>query len=151
MLAEEFLSDLPMPWEIALLRLLGATLLCGLIGLEREVKRHPAGLKTNMLIGLGTAAFALAAQYMVAHFATEDGSVRMDPIRLIEAATAGVAFLAAGTIVLSGGRVKGVTTGALMWVSAAIGLCAGLGLWILAVPATLIALLISVVVAHFEP
>ena len=150
MLAEEFLGDMPLPWQIIALRLCGATLLCGLIGLERELKRHAAGLRTNMLIGLGTAAFALVAQYMILHFHSGDDSVRMDPIRLIEAATAGVAFLAAGTIVLSRGEVKGLTSGALMWVSAAIGLCVGLGLWILAVPTTLLALVISAVISRFE-
>lgn len=150
MLAEEFLGDFSLPWAIIGLRLAGAALLGGLIGFDRELKGHPAGLRTNMLIGLGAAAFALCAQFMIEHFAEAGPQVRMDPTRLIEAATAGVAFLAAGTIVLSGGRVKGVTTGALMWVSAAVGLTTGLGLWVVAAPTTLIALLISVVLGRFE-
>lgn len=150
MLAQEFIGDFSLPWVIIGLRLLGAALLGGLIGLDRELKGHPAGLRTNMLIALGAAAFALCAQFMVEHFAAIGPQVRMDPIRLIEAATAGVAFLAAGTIVLSGGRVKGVTTGALMWVSAAVGLTVGLGLWVVAAPTTLIALLISIVLRRFE-
>ena len=64
----------------------------------------------------------------------------MDPIRLVEAATAGVAFLAAGMIVLSRGEVKNLTTGAGMWLAAAIGLAAGLGLWPIAALAALLGL-----------
>ena len=62
----------------------------------------------------------------------------MDPIRLVEATTAGVAFLAAGMIVLSRGQVKNLTTGAMLWLSAAIGLAAGLGLWPIAVLAAVL-------------
>lgn len=112
---------------MVLIRLGGAVLLCSLIGLEREIKNFAAGLRTNMLIGLGTAAFALVMQYMLAVYGQAGDSVRMDPIRLIEAATAGAAFLAAGTIVLSRGRVRGLTTGAPLWVSAAVGLSSGPG------------------------
>ncbi|TPE52521.1 MgtC/SapB family protein [Amaricoccus solimangrovi] len=150
MLENEFLTAMPIPWQIVVLRLVGASIFCGLIGLEREVKSHAAGLRTNMLIGLGAAVFTIAAQYMVEHFSSSGDSVRMDPIRLIEAATAGVAFLAAGTIVLSQGRVKNVTTGALMWVSAAIGLSVGLGLWILALATTVLALIISAVLSRLD-
>ena len=66
----------------------------------------------------------------------------MDPIRLVEALTAGVAFLAAGMIFLSKGEVKNLTTGAMMWLSAAIGLAAGNGLWPIAALSALIGLAI---------
>jgi uncharacterized membrane protein YhiD involved in acid resistance len=66
----------------------------------------------------------------------------MDPVRLVEATTAGVAFLAAGMIFMSQGKVKNLTTGAMMWLSAAIGLAAGNGLWQIAVLSALIGLVI---------
>ena len=68
--------------------------------------------------------------------------IRLDPIRLVEACTAGVAFLAAGMIVLSRGRVRNLTTGAGMWLAASIGLAAGLGLWPIAAIAALLGFLI---------
>ena len=68
----------------------------------------------------------------------------MDPLRLVEATTAGVAFLAAGMIVLSRGKVKNLTTGAMLWLSSAIGLAAGSGLWVIAVLAAVLGLAIAV-------
>ena len=67
----------------------------------------------------------------------------MDPVRLVEATTAGVAFLAAGMIVLSRGQVKNLTTGAMLWLSAAIGLAAGNGLWLIAALAAVLGLAIA--------
>ena len=134
-------SELPL-WLIAL-RLCGATGLCALLGLEREMSGHAAGLRTHMLIGLAAAVYALLTLHLVAAFGEGPETIRLDPIRLVEATTAGVAFLAAGTIVLRGGTVKGLTTGAVMWVAGAIGLSAGLGLWPIALLTALLALLIS--------
>ena len=75
---------------------------------------------------------------------------RLDPIRLIEAVTAGVAFLAAGTIIFSRGKVKGLTTGAGMWLAGAIGLASGLGFWQIAGLATLLALVVLMVLHRIE-
>jgi putative Mg2+ transporter-C (MgtC) family protein len=74
------------------------------------------------------------------HF--QDNAIQLDPIRLIEAVTAGVAFLAAGTIIVSRGRVKGLTTGAGLWLAGAIGLASGLGFWQVAGFATVVALIV---------
>lgn len=121
-------SGLTLPIEVIAARLAGAALFCALIGVEREATDHPAGLRTNMLVGLAAATFALVTLHLVDTFSGRDG-VRLDPIRLVEAVTAGVAFLAAGLVIFSRGKVKGLTTGALMWASAAVGLSVGLGLW----------------------
>lgn len=145
MLYEEIFGGLQLPLAIVAARLCGATLLCAALGLERELSGHPAGLRTHMLIGLAAAVYALVTLQMVADYGSGPEMIRLDPIRLVEATTAGVAFLAAGTIVLRGGSVKGLTAGAVMWVAAAIGLSAGLGLWPLAVLTALLALLISAV------
>ena len=129
MWAEEFLGGLVLPLPILLLRLVGAAALCALIGYEREASNHAAGLRTNMLVGLAASAYALITLHLVALYDDYGEAIRMDPVRLVEAVTAGVAFLAAGMIVLTRGRVRNLTTGAMMWLSAAIGLAAGSGLW----------------------
>ena len=132
------------------LRLLLATLLGAVVGFEREWQRHSAGLRTHVLVAVAAASFALLGIEIVHsdQFAAE--STRLDPIRLIEAVTAGVAFLAAGTIIFSRGKVKGLTTGAGMWLAGAIGLASGLGFWQIAVLATVLALLVLVVLHRFE-
>ena len=142
MLADEFLGGFELPLPIIVLRLLGAAALCALVGYEREATNHSAGLRTHMLVGLAAAAYALITLHLVAIYADRGEAVRMDPIRLVEALTAGVAFLAAGMIFMSKGEVKNLTTGAMMWLSAAIGLAAGNGLWPIAALAALIGLLI---------
>ena len=133
MLAQEFLGDLVLPLPIIVLRLVGAALLCALLGYEREASEHAAGLRTHMLIGLAASAYSLIVLQFIATYGDRGQAIRIDPVRLVEAVTGGVAFLAAGMIVLSRGRVRNLTTGALMWLAAAIGLAAGNGLWPIAV------------------
>jgi putative Mg2+ transporter-C (MgtC) family protein len=149
-LAEEFRSGLALPLPIVAVRMIGAALLCAAIGFEREKRDHPAGLRTNMLVGLASAVFALITLHLVAVFEGGPDTVRLDPLRLVEAVTGGVAFLAAGMIVFSRGRVKGLTTGALMWVSAATGLSAGLGLWALSALTATLALVIGYILKGVE-
>jgi putative Mg2+ transporter-C (MgtC) family protein len=144
MLADEFLSGMHIPLPIVALRLFGSALLCALIGLEREQTAHPAGLRTNMLIGLAATVFTLITLHMVESFEGRSDAIRLDPIRLVEAVTAGVAFLGAGLIFFSRGEgVKGLTTGAMMWCAASIGVAVGLGLWIVAGMTALLALVIA--------
>jgi putative Mg2+ transporter-C (MgtC) family protein len=139
----EFLGGLAVPMPIAAVRLLGAALLCSLIGYERETGSHDAGLRTHMLVGVAAAAYALITINLVEFYATRGDAIRMDPVRLIEALTAGVAFLAAGMIVLTRGEVRNLTTGAVMWLSAAVGLAVGSGFWFVAAVAAVIGLAIS--------
>ena len=80
-----------------------------------------------MLISLAAAIFAILAMELSAFDVDESARVQTDPLRLIEAVTSGVAFLAAGSIIISGGNVHGLTTGASMWLCGAIGLCCGIG------------------------
>lgn len=111
-------------WEIVL-RLFVAVCLGGLIGWDREVNNRPAGLRTHMLTALTSAGLAVMALELVKW--AEDHGTKADPIRAIEAVTAGVAFLAAGTIIQARGKVIGLTTGAGMWLAGALGLAAGFG------------------------
>ncbi|MBP1844924.1 putative Mg2+ transporter-C (MgtC) family protein [Rhizobium petrolearium] len=141
-LAQEFSHEAPVTIGVLLTRLIGATIFCGLIGLEREFRRNPAGLRTNMLIGLAAAVFTLVGLQIMHEFGDLPNTVRIDPVRLIEAVTAGIAFLAAGVIIYTRGDVKGLTTGASMWLSGAIGLCVGFGMWVVAFAATMIGIII---------
>tara|TARA_R110000868_G_scaffold316087_3_gene576960 strand:- start:745 stop:1140 length:396 start_codon:yes stop_codon:yes gene_type:complete len=109
---------------------------CGIIGFEREYQKNTAGLRTNILVGVASAAFALIALALLEAPFADARSVNADPLRLVEAVTNGVAFLAAGIVVFSKGEVRGLTTGASLWVAAAIGLAVGLGYWAIAVLVT---------------
>ncbi|WP_199260124.1 MgtC/SapB family protein [Paracoccus binzhouensis] len=130
MLAEEFSRPTSLPIAVVVLRLVMAVLLGGVIGWEREVHARAAGLRTHMLITLAAACFTLVAMELT-ELNANDHQQRTDPLRLIEAVTAGVAFLAAGSIVINKGNVRGITTGASMWLCGAIGLCCGTGdLWL---------------------
>jgi putative Mg2+ transporter-C (MgtC) family protein len=142
MLAAEFLGNPNLPLPIVVLRLMGAALLCALIGFEREAANRSAGLRTHMLVGLAAATYALVTLHIVDLYTDRGEAVRMDPVRLVEALTAGVAFLAAGMIVLSRGEVRNLTTGAGLWLAASIGLAAGIGVWTIAVLAALLGLAI---------
>lgn len=141
-LVEDLLRSPGLPFTLMLLRLTGAALLCGVIGLEREMHKNTAGLRTNILVGIAAATFALITLALVDSLPPSEGFIQIDPLRLVEAVTGGVAFLAAGLIVFSDEKVYGLTTGASMWLAAAIGLACGLGFWSLALLASVIGLLV---------
>jgi putative Mg2+ transporter-C (MgtC) family protein len=128
---------------IALIRLVFAALLGAVIGFERELHARSAGLRTHMLIAMSACLFTLIALEIIATDTGPGGLQQAtDPLRLIEAVTAGVAFLAAGSIITSGGKVAGLTTGAGMWMAGAIGLACGSGRMPLAILATALALIV---------
>ncbi len=131
-------------------RLLLAVVLGAVIGFEREQLARPAGLRTHMLVALAAALFTVITMEIHAGVALEGGSKGTDPIRIVEAVTAGVAFLAAGAIFRSQGDVKGLTTGAGMWLAGAIGVACGAGYGILAVMATVLAAIILFAVRWLE-
>lgn len=137
---EQIVADLfpqtEVPYPVMSARMVGAVLLGAVIGAEREYQDHPAGLRTHILVALSACVFALLSIESVHMAGFADEQVRIDPLRVIEAVTSGVAFLAAGMIVFSRGQVKGLTTGAGMWLAGAVGLAVGLGYWFIAVVAT---------------
>ena len=128
-------------WQI-IARLVIALFLGGAIGFDREVKSRPAGLRTHMLIALAAAIFSITTLEIVAGMEKMGHSA--DPIRAIEAVTAGVAFLAAGTIIQSRAQISGLTTGASMWLAGAVGVACGFGFFTIAVLATGLALIVLV-------
>jgi putative Mg2+ transporter-C (MgtC) family protein len=138
----ELAGDPVLAWQVIALRLAGAIVLTGLIGMERELVDKSAGLRTHMLIGLAACLYNLVMLSVLDMTREHGAHIRADPIRLVEAVTQGVAFLAAGLIIFARGEVRGLTTGAGMWLAGAVGLACGLGLWLLAAMATGLALVI---------
>jgi putative Mg2+ transporter-C (MgtC) family protein len=134
----------------ALMRLVIAVIFGGLVGFDRELRNKPAGLRTHILISLAAALFTLITFELHAEIAEEAGSANSDPIRIIEAVTAGVAFLAAGAIIQSRGSVHGLTTGANMWLAAALGVASGAGYYLLATLGTVLALIVLIVLGSLE-
>jgi putative Mg2+ transporter-C (MgtC) family protein len=139
------------PFWVAGLRILAAVLLAGLIGAEREWRRRPAGLRTHMLVSLAACLYVIVGAEIVTIDVLGAGdNLRVDPMNLIGAVTAGVAFLVAGIIITSGGRVQNVTTGASLWLAGAIGLAAGAGQIPLAAMATALVLAVLLLVSLLE-
>lgn len=130
------------PFVIIAARLILAAACGAAIGFEREWRNRPAGLRTHILVCLAAAAFAVLAIEMVNQPALDRDGVQLDPLRIIEAVTSGVAFLAAGVVIVARGEIHGLTTGAGLWLAGAIGVAVGLGLWQIALFATLLALLV---------
>ncbi|WP_010277361.1 MgtC/SapB family protein [Paenibacillus senegalensis] len=132
------------PWYIhpldLTIRLVLALILGGFIGLEREKNNHPAGLRTHILVCVGSALLMLLSIYGFAEFANEF-NVRIDPARLAAQVIPGIGFLGAGTIIRTGLSIKGLTTAASLWVAAAIGLAVGAGFYYAAFLATAFVLL----------
>jgi putative Mg2+ transporter-C (MgtC) family protein len=127
--------------EIAF-RLVLAAALAALLGWDREERDRPAGIRTYMLVALAAAVFTvLTFEIHQTVLAAQPGG-NSDPIRIIEAVTAGVAFLAAGTIIQGRNSVVGLTTGAGMWMAGALGVAAGAGHYVLAVFAALLSFVI---------
>ncbi|HSX76198.1 MAG TPA: MgtC/SapB family protein [Shinella sp.] len=151
---EQIVADLfartEVPYPVMFARMVGAILLGAVIGAEREYRAHAAGLRTHILVALAACVFAILSIESVHMAGFSDEQVRIDPLRVIEAVTSGVAFLAAGMIVFSRGEVKGLTTGAGMWLAGAVGLSVGLGYWFVAVVATLACFIVLFILAKID-
>jgi putative Mg2+ transporter-C (MgtC) family protein len=129
-----------------------ALLLSAAIGVERERRQKAAGLRTHTLVGVGAALFMLVSKYGFSDV-LEAGKVVVDPSRVAAQIVTGVGFLGAGLIFVRRDAVRGLTTAAAVWVTAAVGAAAGAGLSVLAVLATavyfLVVLVFPIASAHF--
>jgi putative Mg2+ transporter-C (MgtC) family protein len=116
-------------------------LLCGaILGYERERRDKPAGLRTIVLITIGSTLYMIVSELIPQVSAGPVSITQADPARVAAQVVSGIGFLGAGTIIQSRGSVHGLTTAAVIWVAAAIGLCIGLGFPILAIGFTLVVL-----------
>jgi len=135
-----------LPQHIIAIRLGLAGLMGALIGFEREINTAEAGLRTHILVSVAAALFTILA-FEIFHMI--DGGARADPIRAVEAVTAGIAFLGAGAIFRSGANVQGLTTGAGMWLAGAVGVTAALGYYFVALGVAVLAVLVMAALRAF--
>lgn len=121
-------------------RVFVAALLGGIVGFEREYRAKEAGLRTHFLVAMGSALFMILSQF---GFESQLGmpTISLDPSRIASQVVTGIGFIGAGTIIFQKHVIKGLTTAAGLWVTSAIGLTCGSGMYLLAVTATLLVLL----------
>lgn len=116
-------------------RLLASAVLSGIIGLEREFKHKPAGLRTNILVGVGSTLITLTSVFV-------GGISNSNPIGIAPGVIIGIGFLGGGLIIRSRGEVHGITTAATIWIVAAVGLAVGVGFYSAALITTVISLVV---------
>jgi putative Mg2+ transporter-C (MgtC) family protein len=136
-------AEIPsLDWVDTLFRLGVAAALGAVIGIERELDEKAAGLRTHMLVSLGSALFTMVGAYGFHDFLVGGGAiVRADPSRVAAQIVTGIGFLGAGVIFRQGFTVRGLTTAASLWVVAAIGMAAGAGFWKGAVIGTVVGII----------
>ena len=133
-------------------KLVLATLLGGAIGYERETHGQAAGVRTNILVGVGACLMMILSLHMEGLFRhlTSDSTVRLDPGRIASYAIASMGFLGAGAIIKGKGSVRGLTTAAGLWLVTGIGLAVGAGIIFPAIASTLLSLIILYNVRHLK-
>jgi putative Mg2+ transporter-C (MgtC) family protein len=142
---------------IHLAHILGAAILGGIVGLERESKDKPAGFRTNMIISSACAMLVILGQTVVVQYLTNQNiphdQVESDPIRIIQAIVIGVSFIGAGSILKSpkSKNILYLTTAATILLSASIGIAIALRMYILGVGITVLILIINRILKKFEP
>ena len=132
-----------LPWQIMVPRLIVAFALGGVIGLERERRARPAGLRTHILVTTGAALLMMLSQIV----AGDDS----DPGRIAAGVITGMGFLGAGTIIRYGNVVRGLTTAASLWAGAGVGLAIGIGWYAAGIVTTILIFLTLMAVRHLEP
>lgn len=150
MLMDQIYAFLGDDFDVMLLRILLATLLCGMIGFERELKKHSAGFRTHILVGVGACLMMLLSIYGFEAYIMQYDNIRFDPARIPSYVISGIGFLGAGTIMVHGMTIRGLTTAASIWTVAGIGLVVGAGLYPLAILATLVVLISLIVLNSWE-
>lgn len=130
-----------------ILRLVTALMLGVLIGGERILVHKEAGMKTHALVSLGAALFIVISEMI---FAKYGAVTSFDPTRIASQVIVGIGFLGAGSIILHGSRLLGLTTAGGLWVTAGIGMAAGFGFYNLAIVTTVLVLLVLTVVNILE-
>ena len=126
-----FQIDLGLQADLAV-RMLVAAVLGAAIGLEREIHEHPAGMRTHLLVSLGSAIFTVLSIYGFEGIQASGVAASVDPTRIAAQVVSGIGFLGAGAILKYGTSIRGLTTAASLWTAAAIGMAAGAGEWVIA-------------------
>jgi putative Mg2+ transporter-C (MgtC) family protein len=135
----------PVSLQEAGVRLVLAIVLSAGVGIDRELKHKPLGLRTNMMVALGAASFSLMALQLVHALADGPTSIQIDPSRVMEAIVGAIGFLGAAAIIQGRFELFGATTGASIWVVGAIGMACGFGFYGLAIVVTVVGLFVLTV------
>ena len=134
------------------IRIIVAGILGSIIGLERDIHGRAAGLRTHLLVCIGSALFTIMS-IKLSEYAMQRGYHNLpitDPARVAAQIVTGIGFIGAGAIIKEGFSIKGLTTAACLWVVAAIGMAAGIGNYILATSASFIAIISLIILNKFE-
>ena len=126
-----------------LVRILVAAALGGVIGIERELRDQPAGFRTHMLVAVGACLFTLVGAFGFQSFTggTDTHRIQADLTRVASQVVVGIGFLGGGTILRHGGTVRGLTTAATLWVTAAVGLAVAMGYFFAATATSILAVI----------
>lgn len=127
------------------IKIISSAVLCGLIGMERGVRHKGAGMRTHILVGVGSTLIVLTSLHLFDIY--KDITV-VDPTRMITGIVTGVGFLCAGTIIRAGSQVSGLTTAATLWIVSGIGISVGSGAYI---PAILVSIIVFLVLITLRP
>ena len=134
-----------------MLRVIVGTALGAVIGYERDIHGRPAGLRTHAIVALASSTFMIVSTHMVYYQGYKDGDlVNVDTSRIAASVVSGIGFLAGGAILRTGITVQGLTTAAGLWLVAAIGLCAGGGMYLDAAAVTVIGIVALTLLRRFE-
>ncbi|MCM8770631.1 MAG: MgtC/SapB family protein [Candidatus Omnitrophica bacterium] len=132
---------------LIIIRLVFSVFLSGIVGLERQLHRRTAGLRTHILVCMGSCLIMLTSLYV---FDIYKDKTALDPARIAAGVITGIGFLGAGTIIRSGEVVKGLTTAASLWMVSGIGLAVGCGFYLAAFVASILALIVLFFLRYLE-
>ncbi len=132
------------------IRIFIAAILCGIIGLEREFKSHPAGFRTHLLVGIGSCLMMILSLYGFDEYLQSHDQIQFDPSRIPSYVISGIGFLGGGTILVKGATIRGLTTAASIWIVAGLGLIIGAGMYVLASFTTIIVLMCLIFLNKLE-
>ncbi|MCP4377050.1 MAG: MgtC/SapB family protein, partial [bacterium] len=154
MILADFINDSLTSWYVeAMCRLLVAALLGAIIGFERGLHGRSAGFRTQLLVALGSALAMVVSLHFAREFANANPnslSLRIDPARMAYGVMGGIGFLGAGVIMRRENGVKGLTTAASLWCTAAVGLACGFGMYAVATFATLVVVFALIVLNRLD-
>jgi len=147
------MSETAMLYDAELLmRVVAAGFMSGMLGWERQSAGKPAGFRTLLLVGMAACLFVVAGEAAAVTYPAGSSALRVEPFQLIQAVAVGIGFLGSGVVLLTqdGTRVRGLTTAASIWATAAVGLTVGFGRYLLAAGTTVLMLVTLRVLRRFD-
>lgn len=130
-----------------MIKILLSALLGGMIGFEREIHKHEAGLRTHILVSLGSSLIMLTSLYVFDIY--KDKGV-VDPSRIASGVVTGIGFIGAGAIIRYGMAVRGLTTAASLWITSAVGLAIGCGFYLAGIFSTIVVIIVLFFLRELE-